>query len=79
LRKITLDSDSNILLLGAANSTDFVYAFQDKLKTIPMLENLAIAGMSPERIPTNENATGFQIRCKFAALNGYDERKGGNG
>jgi hypothetical protein len=79
LKRITLDSDSNILFLGTADSTEFVYTFQDKLKTIPVLENLAIAGMTPERIPTNENATGFTIRCKFAGYNGSAEGKGKNG
>jgi hypothetical protein len=79
LNKISLDAECNVLFLGTADSTDLIYDFETRLKSVPLLDNLAIAGMTPERIPSNENATGFQIKCKFAGFNGSAERVKGNG
>ncbi|MGE0760529.1 MAG: PilN domain-containing protein [Pirellulaceae bacterium] len=79
LNKISLDADSNMVFLGVADSTDLIYDFESRLKAVALLENLAIAGMSPERLPTNENATGFQIKCKFAGGEDFAEGAKKNG
>ena len=60
-------------------TNELVYNFQNQLKTVPLLENLAIAGINPEKLPTNENAVSFQIKCKFAGSKGTTERKTSDG
>jgi hypothetical protein len=79
MNKVTITHPDDAVFTGVAENHQLVYAFEDRLKTIPMLTDVHVEAITDTQIPSSDKAAGFTIKCKFTGFTDQAERKGRNG
>lgn len=76
---IAVAADGLITVAGVAETQESVFAFNEGLKTLPLLNSPYIESQTDVILPTTENGSRFIIKSKFADSNGHTERNTKNG
>lgn len=72
---IGLSNDGLITVAGVAETQEAVFAFNEGLKTLALLNSPYIESQTGVSLPSTENGIRFIIKSKFADSNGKSERK----